>query len=201
MKNKKYTTIIFTVVVSVIIIAGAMPVEHLLSTQMTAALAMGSPDFQYSEMMEYQQFKRPTVGTQYGTIVCTEIGLNAPLYYGDSEEILEKGAGQYSLSAMPGEGETILIGAHDMTFFKPLEKIEKNQTIEIRTSYGLYKYKVKEAKVMETTDPNLYRQEGKETLTLYTCYPFGLLLGDRNQRFVVYCDKISGSQIEEDLDD
>ncbi len=190
---------IFTAIMSVVIIAGALPVEHLFSAQLTAAFTMGAPDFQYTEMAEYQQFRKPTVGSRYGKIVCTEIGLEAPLYYGDNETILEKGAGQYSLSGMPGEGRSILIGGHDMTFFKPIENIEKNQTIEIETTYGLYKYKVRETKVLEAADPDLYPQEEKETLVLYTCYPFGLLLGDRSQRFVVYCDKISGPEAREAL--
>ena len=199
MKNKKYTAVIFTVIVSVIIAAAAIPAEQLLSARLTYAFAMGAPDFQYTDMAGYQQFIQPAVGSKYGLISCKAIGLEAPLYYGDSEDILEKGAGQYSLSGMPGQGRSILIGGHDMTFFAPLEKIERNQVIEIKTSYGLYKYKVKETKVIEMTDSDLYRQEEKETLILYTCYPFGLLLGDRNQRFVVYCDKISGPEAQEDL--
>lgn len=190
---------IFTSLVSVVIIAAAIPAERLLSAQLTSAFAMGSPEFQFTETTDYQQFSRPAVGSRYGSIICTEIGLKAPLYYGDSEEILEKGAGQYSLSGMPGEKKSILIGAHDMTFFKPLEKIERNQTIEIKTTYGLYKYKVKETKVIKADDPDLYTQEKGETLILYTCYPFGLLLGDRSQRFVVYCDKISGPEVQEAL--
>ena len=188
---------IFTAIVTVIIIAGAMPAEHLLSAQLSSAFSMGSPDFQYTEMSEYQQFRQPAEGSRYGKIVCRDIQLEVPLYYGDSEKILEKGAGQYSLSGMPGEGRPILIGAHDMTFFKPLEKIEKNQTIEIETIYGLYKYKVREIKVIKAADPELYPQEEKEILILYTCYPFGLILGDRSQRFVVFCDKISGSAVQE----
>ncbi|SCJ97305.1 Sortase (surface protein transpeptidase) [uncultured Eubacterium sp.] len=199
MKNKKYTAMIFTAIVSVLIIAGAMPAEHLLSAQLTSAFTMGSPNFQYAVTMDYQQFTRPAVGSRYGSIRCKEIELEVPLYYGDSEEILEKGAGQYSLSGMPGEGRSILIGAHDMTFFKPLEKIKKNQVIEIETTYGLYKYKVKDIKVLKAADPDLYQQEEKESLILYTCYPFGLILGDRSRRFVVYCDKISGREVQEAL--
>lgn len=199
MKNKKYTTIIFTVIASVVITAGAIPAEHLLSAQLTSAFALGSPDFQYEKTGQYQPFTKPPVGSRYGQLICKDIKLEAPLYYGDSEKILEKGAGQYSLSGMPGEGRSILIGAHDMTFFKPLEKIEKNQTVEIETTYGLYKYKVKEIKVLEADDPDLYPQEEKETLILYTCYPFGLILGDRSKRFVVYCDKVSGPEAQETL--
>jgi sortase A len=149
---------------------------------------------------QYQAGKAdiPMVGVQYGNLVCDAIDLSAPLYFGDSEAIFEKGAGQYVMSGIPGEGKPILIGGHDTSFFAPLEDIKKGDEITLNTFYGFYVYKVKEIKI-EPVDQwsNKTLNEDQETLILYTCYPFGGVFGARDDRYYVICDKIMGPTIQE----
>lgn len=133
----------------------------------------------------------PAIGTWYGKVICDEIMLDVPLYYGDSEEILKKGVGQYTGSGFPGSGKTILIGGHDATFFEPLEKIEKDYIIKIVTNSGTFSYKVAETKVVNQDDSMAYDLEKEEEqLILYTCYPFGMSVGETNKRFFVYGEKV-----------
>ena len=110
----------------------------------------------------------PKFTEPYGVIKCDKIGLDAPLYMGDSDYVLsgrlkdkvendyndefvskldegfEGAAGTYIGSSIPGDGKTILVGAHDTTFFMPLEKVKKGMVMNVSTSYAKYKYKVKE---------------------------------------------------------
>lgn len=140
----------------------------------------------------------PRYSEQYGQLKCQELNVDAPVFFGDRGEYLEKGAGTYSGSAIPGQGKTILIGAHDTTFFKGLEKVKKGQTFTFTTTYGVYEYKVRETKVYHDGDyeKGYDLKEHTEQLVLYTCYPFGKLNGKKTDRLFVYLDKIAGPAIE-----
>lgn len=201
MKKPKYTAAIFVALASAFIFCAILPVEQVIAAQIKSAFVLSGSNPEFKNTSELQQFRYPQFGSRYGTITCKACNLEAPLYYGDDDEILEKGAGQYSLSGMPGQGKTILVAGHDMTFFKQLQDIEKNHIIEVKTFYGMYKYKVTDTKILKADDPTIYQPAEEEELILYTCYPFGLLLGDRDQRYLVYCQKIWGPSVEEASND
>lgn len=150
------------------------------------------------KIIKLSDIPTPKYGDQYGEITCDKLQLKAPVYFGDRGNILKKGAGQYNGSFLPGEGGTILIGAHDTTYFKKLEKVKKGQTFEFTTEYGVYEYKVKDIKIVEEDkyDEAYDLSADKESLVLYTCYPFGKLKGTKEKRMFVYLDKVTGPDIK-----
>ena len=136
----------------------------------------------------------PTNGTRYGKIIITHEGeiFDIPLFFGDSKAILRKGAGHYMGSSFPGEGQTILVSAHNNTYFNCLKHLEKGDIIEVKTSYGNYKYEVTDLRVLAKNDPTAYDLSADyENLVLYTCYPFNTL-GLTNQRYFVNTKLVSG---------
>jgi sortase A len=134
----------------------------------------------------------PEPDTQYGTIDCERIALSAPVYYGDSETVLQNGVGQFALSGLPGEGKPILMSAHDSTYFAPLEQVAVGDVITITTNNGEYHYSVGTTRIADEADTTAYDlTQDKEQLILYTCYPFGQLVGKRSERFFVYCDLVT----------
>lgn len=142
----------------------------------------------------------PKTSEQYGIIWCPKINLSAPLFMGDRDSVLEKGAGTYIGSSIPGGGNTILVGAHDTTFFKPLEKIKKGMIVNVVTKYARYKYKVVKRAIADEKDHDqAYTLNNKEKLVLYTCYPFGKLNGDKSQRLFVYLEKTYGPSITKEV--
>ena len=171
------------------------------------------------------QVSWPRYTEPYGVITCGKIKLNAPLYMGDSDYVLSgkvkgrvendydesfvgkldeefKGAaGTYIGSSIPGDGKTILVGAHDTTYFKPLEKVAKGMVMNVTTTYARYKYKVREIRIYDDfeKDKAYNLQSNKEQLVLYTCYPFGKLKGDKTKRYFVYLDKIFGPSIDKEV--
>lgn len=171
------------------------------------------------------QVKWPHFTEPYGVITCGKIKLNAPLYMGDSSYILggkvkdkvendykdeftskldenfKGAAGTYIGSSIPGDGKTILVGAHDTTFFKPLEKIKVGMKVDVVTTYARYKYKVRELRIYDKDELNdaYDLQADKEQLVLYTCYPFGKLNGDKSKRLFVYLDKTFGPSIDKEV--
>ncbi|MCR5429749.1 MAG: class D sortase [Eubacterium sp.] len=167
----------------------------------------------------------PKYTEPYGVITCGKIKLDAPLYMGDSDYVLSgkvkskvendydeafsgeldeefKGAaGTYIGSSIPGDGKTILVGAHDTTYFKPLEKVAKGMVMNVTTTYAKYKYKVRDIRIYDENeiDKAYNLQSKKEQLILYTCYPFGKLKGDKTKRYFVYLDKIFGPSIDKEV--
>lgn len=137
----------------------------------------------------------PEAESHYGDMECERIALTAPIYYGDGAAAFQNGVGQYPKSGLPGEGKPILIGGHDGTFFAPLEQIVPGDIVNIVTGYGQFEYEVTATKIADATDTTAYDlSQTREQLILYTCYPFGQLVGDRSGRFYVYCDRISDTK-------
>ncbi len=163
----------------------------------------GSPEYTYAaesgdgaDTSDGGAWIPPLQGEQYGEILCDAIGLQAPLYYGDTTEILAQGVGTYTGGKLPGQGGGILAGGHDATFFAPLEQIQKGMILSVKTGYGQYEYEVTGTEVADVMEYQR-RQTESEELVLYTCYPFGAETELRNERFFVYAKKVSGAEIGE----
>ena len=138
-------------------------------------------------------WSEPAMGEQYAVLTCESIDLDVPVYYGDSDEILTKGAGQSAHSAFPGQGQTVLIGGHDTTFFAPLEKLNEGDEIILTATYGTYTYKVSKRSIIEGSEIDLKTKE--EKLILYTCYPFGEIMKDRSKKIIFECALVDGPSI------
>ena len=58
----------------------------------------------------------PSEGDRYATITISGTNVDAPVYYGDTNKILNAGVGTYKDDArvgIPGEGKTILLASHN----------------------------------------------------------------------------------------
>ncbi|MGX7149500.1 class D sortase [Enterococcus ureasiticus] len=141
----------------------------------------------------------PVGGDQFGEVVIDKVGINEPLYYGDSEEILRLGAGQYIGSMIPGDLGTTLIGGHNLPSFGKIYYLEPGDKIDIHTHYGDYTYQVTEVKVADYKDSAVNTKLGdrsKRSLILYTCYPLDAI-GLTPERVFVSADYVSGPIIDE----
>lgn len=136
-------------------------------------------------------------GSLYGRLTCAAIGLDCPVYMGDSTSILRKGAGQIPATYLPGYGGLIMLGAHNNTYFNCLQYINVNDIITLDTSYGTYDYQVISTEILDITGMSAYDFfTDHEQLLLYTCYPFDTL-SHTDYRFMVHADLISGPSVVE----
>lgn len=139
----------------------------------------------------------PSRGDQYGNISCEEIGMDAPLYWGDSYAIMDYGVGHYTGSFLPGYGKMMLLAAHNTTYFSCLQNAAVGQIVKIQTNYGVFEYEITDLQVMLATDAeakvNEWLQSEEEQLIMYTCYPF--TMGDKTERLFVFAKKISGPEL------
>ncbi|MDE5852531.1 MAG: class D sortase [Oscillospiraceae bacterium] len=137
----------------------------------------------------------PAQGDRYATINIDSIELETSVYYGDSVKELNKGVGTYLGCYLPGQGRTILMCAHNNSYFKDLNNISEGDHINISTNYGKYIYTVTGFKVADKSDKSAYDLTRKsDNLILYTCYPFDTL-GLTRMRYFVYADYTSGPRI------
>ena len=144
-----------------------------------------------SEVVEY-----PNYGNQFGDISIPDCGIECPLFMGDGDVALNNGVGIYYGSFVPGYGGTTLIAGHNNTYFNGLKNAAPGQEITIRTSYGNYKYTIRDTAVKEALDTTAYDLSADyENLVLYTCYPFDEI-GLTSKRFFVYADLTEGVSIE-----
>ena len=135
--------------------------------------------------------KNPEYGRRCGNIKREALGINLALYYGDKLSILKNGVGQSSGSYFPGEGGSIICMGHNTkAFLYKLPQIKKGAIIEVETTYGTFKYKVDNTKIVNMYNVDeLPIQKDEEVLMLYTCYPVNGL-GHKTDRFVVYAKKV-----------
>lgn len=133
----------------------------------------------------------PSFGDKYATLIVNKIGINAPIYFGATDEILLKGVAHDSGSYFPGEGGAIIMCEHNyMNNFRRLGELRNGDIIEVKTSYGDFYYKLyKSQTVLETESEKLPIQKDEEILMIYTCYPFNSK-GHTEYRYVIYAKKI-----------
>ena len=133
----------------------------------------------------------PNYGEQYGTIIISKIGVNAPIIFGADDETILRGVGHDSGTYFPGENSSIIMCEHDyMNNFGRLGELSDGDIIEIETNYGDFFYqKYDEQVVLETETGKLPIQDNEEILMLYTCYN-PEKIEHTPYRFVIYAKKI-----------
>ncbi len=151
-----------------------------------------------SPTIKASEIEMPSYGDLFGKITIPSVNETVNLYYGDGNEQLRKGAGLFNGSFLPGFNHTSLIAGHSIPYFECLGDVKVGDTIQISTHYGDFEYRVTDTKIAKATDESNYDlgQTEKEQLILYTCYPFEII-GYKENRLFVYCDKISGPTILE----
>ena len=196
-----------------IIFVAARPVINLASNVFNMVLSKTMPNFSselesvYDENAKVQKdgiIKKsdivfPGYEVRYGELFCDRLNMDVKVFWGDTDRVFKEGAGQYIGSFLPGFGHMVLLGAHDSLYFEPLQDVKNGDVFVLRTNYGEFQYRVTETKIADAKDSELFFDNSyKEQLILYTCYPFGALIGIKDQRFYVCAEKIAGPVISEE---
>ncbi len=111
-----------------------------------------------------------------------------PVYLGDTDEILTKGAGQWIGSYSCGLGKNCILSANVMTYFYEIEDTAIGTLISVNTPYGAYQYEVVDKFVFSSNDIDmLYDETGEDTLILHTNYPRSQGLNAKSSRIALIC--------------
>ena len=157
----------FTIIGYGIVYVAALPFLDVISSYGSLIISSDAPNFDNDELKSIfeapvnkedrttipaSEVTMPTSGTLYAHISCSKAGLDAPVYFGDTNTILKSGVGQYTGSSIPGFGLPILLAAHNTTYFLPLKNIVAGDVVTITTNYGIYKYKITATKIASKDD-------------------------------------------------
>lgn len=133
----------------------------------------------------------PLWGTEFGTIEIPSVNIKQPIYQGDTLDILKYGVGHYSGSMFFGEGGSIILAGHNNKgFLYHLPEVKIDDTIEVKTTYGTFTYKIYDTKIIHHSNNDAFPYyKDQEVLMIYTCYPVNTI-GHKKNRFVVYAKKV-----------
>lgn len=126
---------------------------------------------EYARMLE--------VNEQIGYIVIPKIGLNAPLYAGTSEKVLQQGIGHMEGTSLPVGGNythAVLTGHRGLptaSLFTHLDRLQIGDKFYIKNIGGTIAYQVDQIKTVVPTDfSDLVIVPGHDYVTLLTCTPY-----------------------------
>lgn len=129
---------------------------------------------------------RPAFGELYAMVSADCLGLDVPIYWGTTPELLEHGACQSSSSAVLGTEGNSVISAHVDTYFADLIDIKEGEKVTIYTNYGKFTYTVKELVNFNSKDKKYIIPTEDNRLTIYTCKRD--LLGASDRRIGAVCE-------------
>jgi sortase A len=119
-----------------------------------------------------------------GVLRIPRLKLTVPVYDGNDDETLDRGAGRVAGSVMPGEKGNLSIAGHRDGFFRVLKNIAAGDRIQVESRQGTYTYVVAATKIVDRKDVRVLAGRQAATLTLITCYPF-YFVGHAPRRFIV----------------
>lgn len=116
-----------------------------------------------------------------GRIEIPKINVDLPIYQGTEEQQLQSGAGYWIGSSLPTGGESThcVITAHTglvkAKLFTDLDQMEEGDRFFLHVLDRDMAYEVDQILIAEPEDMSaLSVVEGKDYVTLYTCYPYGV---------------------------
>ena len=127
-----------------------------------------------------------------GYVEIPSIDVRLPIYHGESEDVLTKGAAHLEHTSFPigGESTHVCISAHcgypTQKFFDDIDELENGEEIYIYVLDRTLKYTVTDSDVVEPDDSSkLEVVQGKDLLTLVTCTPYGV----NSHRLLVHAER------------
>ena len=116
-----------------------------------------------------------------GYIEIPSINVKLPIYHGENEDVLKKGAAHLENTSFPigGIDTHACISAHSgyptQKFFDDIDELKTDDTITVNVLNRKIHYKVYGKEVVEPSDiSKLSVKHGKDIMTLITCYPYGI---------------------------
>ena len=120
-------------------------------------------------------------GGMMGYLQIPKIDVNLPIYHGTSEEVLAKGVGHLTQSALPigGEGNHAVLTGHtglpSAELFNDLTELQEGDSFYIGVLGEKLTYQVDQIKVVLPSEgQDLTAVPGEDYCTLVTCTPYGI---------------------------
>ena len=152
---------------------------------------------------EYKNVLRLDSNEVMGYIEIPKIKVKLPIYHDVDDKVLQLGVGHLKESSLPigtTNQNSLLMGHSGLPvskIFTNLEKLKKNDYIEIIILNKKLYYKVDNIEVVEPKEvyDKMKIEEGKDLITLVTCTPYGI----NSHRLVITAQRTNNLPKEKDL--
>lgn len=118
-----------------------------------------------------------------GILQAPAIGLTAPVVQGTGDTQLDVAVGHDPASAWPGPSGTMVLAAHDVTYFSQIDGLRPGDTVTFEEACHTYVYTVTGSQILDRGAP--VPDTSTPTLVMVTCYPLDALFLT-SQRYVVF---------------
>lgn len=120
----------------------------------------------------------PTPGPEQAIrIEIPAIDVDAPVFAGDDDETLKRGAGHRIGSANPGERGNCVISAHSDVYgeiFRDLPALDVGDEVFVHTASRVFRYVISQRRIIDPTEISVLGSASTPVLTLVSCYPYGI---------------------------
>ena len=149
----------------------------------------------YRDQLVYEYtrtvLERPAPTDQTAQFVSIpELGIEESIVQGSDWEALRLGVGQVLNGFDPSHPEgNVVLSAHNDIYaeiFRYIDQLETGDLIYIRTTDEVYTYRVTSTDVVDPTDVWVLESQGKQMVTLISCYPHGV----NNKRYIVFAELV-----------
>lgn len=130
----------------------------------------------------------PASGRPAALLEIPAIGLDAPVLQGDGDGVLAVAVGHDPASSWQAGPGTVVLDAHDVTWFHHLPRLHPGDMIRIVDPCDTVRYRVEAARVEPAGTPVVDRPG---QLVLVTCYPLDALFYT-DQRYVLTATQVGG---------
>ena len=124
-----------------------------------------------------------------GTLHIERAGIEAPIYSGSADRILDRGIGWIEGTAHPGGDGNVGLAAHRDGFFRGLKDVEIGDRITTVTWGGESVYEITALEIVGPRDVHVLAPTDDARLTLVTCHPF-YFVGAAPNRFIVHAELV-----------
>jgi sortase A len=125
-----------------------------------------------------------------GLLLAPSLGLIAPVLQGTDDSVLSDAVGHDPASVWPGQQDTSVLSAHDVTWFSHIDELKPGNEVRYVTPCVTYTYKVTSYAVVAAGSP-VYNT-GTARLVLETCYPLNALY-ITSSRYLVYASLVGST--------
>jgi sortase A len=143
-----------------------------------------------SEIEPLPEGKAPPPSSVIGRLEIPRLKLSAMVREGADGKTLHRAVGHIPGTALPGYAGNVALAGHRDTFFRALRNIQKDDTIDLETENGTYRYLVESTDIVGPRDVGVLAASHGQSLTLVTCYPF-YYIGSAPKRFIVHAAQVS----------
>jgi sortase A len=132
-------------------------------------------------------------GDLIGKLEIPRIRIAVMVLQGMEEKTLLLGAGHVPGTPLPGAQGNVVLAAHRDTYFRKVAGIRSGDRIRFVTVRESHEYVVSSTEIVDPEDTRAMESQGREELTLITCFPF-YFVGSAPKRFIVHARPVIGSE-------